>query len=110
MQRAQEDGGLRLAAPAHRLVDGPGRTGWAWRKLRRQIIDASVDCHLCGQPLRPDLVHPNPMATVVDHIVALVEGGSPTDRANLAAAHRRCNHNKEVSRRRQRKLNASRDW
>jgi 5-methylcytosine-specific restriction endonuclease McrA len=50
------------------------------------------------------------MATVVDHIVSLIEGGHPTDRANLAAAHRRCNHDKENTRRKQRSLNASRDW
>jgi 5-methylcytosine-specific restriction endonuclease McrA len=89
---------------------GPGRTGWAWRKLRAQVIAESSHCHLCGGPLYPDIPNPQRMATVVDHLVSLIEGGAPMERANLAAAHRICNQRKEAARRRQRRLNASRDW
>lgn len=92
----------------------PGRTGWAWRKLRAEILAESYACHLCGQPLRPDVPNPLPMSSVIDHLVPIVEGGAPMDRANLAAAHRACNGRKESlrqqQRRRQRDLNTSRDW
>ena len=87
-----------------------GRTGWAWRKLRAQVIAEATTCHLCGEPLHPDIPNPHRLATVVDHIVSLIEGGQPMERANLAAAHRICNARKEAQRRRQRRLNVSRDW
>lgn len=88
-----------------------GRSGRPWQRLRRQVITESTHCHLCSQPLRPEITDPHhPMATVVDHVVSLIEGGHPTDRANLAAAHRRCNQYKELRRRTQRDLNVSREW
>jgi 5-methylcytosine-specific restriction endonuclease McrA len=92
------------------MARSKGRAGRPWQRLRRQVIAESTHCHLCLEPLHPGLHWRHPKATVVDHIVSLIEGGHPTDRANLAAAHRRCNHDKENKRRKQRSLNASRDW
>jgi 5-methylcytosine-specific restriction endonuclease McrA len=95
-------------------TSGPGRSGRPWRRIRQAIVDAAVDCAWCHGPLRPDITDPNhPMYTVVDHVVALVEGGQPTDRANLAAMHRACNQAKDNQRRRRvgrGSLNVSRDW
>jgi hypothetical protein len=44
-----------------------------------------------GRGLDLTLDKNNPWAAQVDHIVALEDGGHPTDRANLRSIHRRCN-------------------
>jgi 5-methylcytosine-specific restriction endonuclease McrA len=74
------------------------------------VLTESTHCARCRLPLHPQLVDPHPLSSTVDHVIALVEGGHPTDRANLLAMHRKCNLDKEEARRKQRALNASRDW
>lgn len=92
------------------MARSKGRAGRPWQRLRHQILAASTHCARCGQPLRPWLDWPALMSSTVGHIVALCEGGHPTDRANLQAEHLTCNVQAENERRKQRALNASRDW
>lgn len=92
------------------MARSKGRTGRPWQRLRAQVIAESTHCGRCGQPLRPELRWPHLMSSTAGHIVPLCEGGHPTDRANLQAEHLDCNLKAEIERRRQRKLNASRDW
>ena len=89
---------------------GPGRNGRPWLRLSRRLMASATHCSYCGGLLRRDLGHNHPLAPTVDHRVALADGGHPTDPANLTVVHRGCNSRKENARRRQRKLNASRDW
>lgn len=57
-------------------------TGRPWRRLVAAIVERDQGiCWICRQP----------GATSADHLVALADGGHPTDPANLAAAHLRCN-------------------
>jgi 5-methylcytosine-specific restriction endonuclease McrA len=92
------------------MTRGPGRTGSRWQKLRRQVLAEATLCVWCHEPLRPELRWPHRLSSTVDHLVSLIEGGHPTDRANLAGAHLGCNAKKENARRRQRASNTSRDW
>lgn len=47
-------------------------------------------CGLCRRKIRRDLQHPHPMSASLDHVIPLVHGG-PHTRANVQAAHLRCN-------------------
>jgi 5-methylcytosine-specific restriction endonuclease McrA len=57
-------------------------SGRPWRRLVAAIVvrDGGI-CGICGYG----------GATSADHIVAIADGGHPTDPANLRAAHLRCN-------------------
>ncbi len=57
---------------------------------RARLRRAGGVCHICGRPIDFALPHLDPMAYVVDHLVALAKGGADTI-ANKAAAHRSCN-------------------
>ena len=50
-------------------------------------------CQLCHEPIDSELRHPDPMAASLDHVVALVNGGTHT-RANVQASHLTCNQRK----------------
>lgn len=47
-------------------------------------------CGLCDQPINAALASPDPMALSIDHVVPVSRGGEHT-RANVQAAHLRCN-------------------
>jgi hypothetical protein len=79
---------------------GPGRTGYRWRKLRAEVLAEEPDCWICGWRINPAVPNPEYLSPSVDHVVPLVEGGHPTDRSNLRAAHLGCNREREVARRR----------
>lgn len=87
-----------------------GRSGRPWERLKAQVIADATHCGRCGGWLDKSLRWPARMSATAGHIVALIDGGHPTDRANLQAEHLTCNVRAENERRRQRKLNASRDW
>jgi hypothetical protein len=87
-----------------------GRAGRPWQRLRRQVIDEADDCGRCGKPLDKTLRWPHLMSATAGHIIPLIEGGHPTDRANLQAEHLKCNLEAEQERRRRPKLNPSRKW
>lgn len=61
---------------------------------RRKVIAGASVCAICGQPLRPDLRFPDPLSTVVDHIIPVSKGGHPAALDNLQAAHAMCNRAK----------------
>jgi 5-methylcytosine-specific restriction endonuclease McrA len=50
-------------------------------------------CGLCGEPIDPDLKHPDPMSKSVDHIIPLSKGGAH-EQTNLQWAHLFCNVSK----------------
>lgn len=61
------------------------------RKVRAWLRSQGLPCHICGQPIDYSLPAGDPMSFEVDEIVPVSKGGSPTDRANVAPAHRICN-------------------
>ena len=63
------------------------------RKAVRQqvLITYGPVCHLCGQPIDPNLKYPDPMSFEVDHVVPLSLGGDPWDIDGLRPSHRLCN-------------------
>lgn len=70
--------------------------GAARRKARARLKAEGRGCWICrafGRPDRIDYDLPagHPLAFEVDELVPVSKGGSPTDYANLDAAHRRCN-------------------
>lgn len=67
-----------------------------WKNLRRQVIATASVCSApdCGLPLHPELRWPDPLSTVVDHVVARANGGATFDPTNLRAMHKRCNERK----------------
>jgi len=48
-------------------------------------------CGICGGRVSKGLVHPDPRAPSLDHVVPLSLGGAPTDPTNLQLSHLRCN-------------------
>lgn len=50
-------------------------------------------CQLCHEPIDVDLAWPDPMSRTLDHIVALVNGGTH-EPDNVQLAHARCNSRK----------------
>lgn len=62
-------------------------------KHRAYIKRTKPPCHICGQEIDYTLPHLDPGAYVVDHVVALANGGEDT-LENKRAAHRACNRAK----------------
>lgn len=79
--------------------------GNARRKLRIWLKSQGRPCWICeafGRPAEIDYSLPanHPWAFEVDELVPVSKGGSPIDRDNVDAAHRRCNQwrgNKSVA-------------
>lgn len=69
----------------------PGRGGGPWRRLRALVFAEESACFRCGLPVDKALVGTAPRAPTVDHIVSLIDGGAPLDRANVALSHFACN-------------------
>ena len=65
--------------------------GNARRKVRAWLKDQGRPCHICGGAIDYSLPAGHPMSFEVDEIVPVSRGGSPTDPANVAPAHRICN-------------------
>ncbi len=65
--------------------------GHARRKVRAWLKAQGLPCHICGRAIDYSLPAGHPMSFEVDEIVPVSKGGSPIDRANVAAAHRICN-------------------
>lgn len=57
-----------------------------WRMLRRRILAANPRCTSCGR-----------LATEVDHIVAIRDGGAELDPANLQGLCRSCHSRKTAN-------------
>ena len=58
----------------------------------RWLRSQSLPCHVCGLPIDYGAPAGDPLAFEVDEIVPVSRGGSPYDRANVAASHRCCNN------------------
>jgi 5-methylcytosine-specific restriction endonuclease McrA len=62
-----------------------GRSSVRWRKIRKQVLEASDVCWLCGKP----------SADTVDHVLPLsVYPELAHDMGNLRPAHKSCNSSK----------------
>lgn len=60
-------------------------------KLKKQWSDEGRPCWLCGQPINYELPGHHRAAFTMDHLHPVWAGGSDTDPANYAPAHRSCN-------------------
>ncbi len=67
--------------------DRPGARDATVRWLRSQ----GRPCWVCGLPVDYGARYTDPLAFECDELVPVSRGGSPTDRDNVAAAHRCCN-------------------
>lgn len=65
----------------------------ATQAQHKRILAASPVCHICGKGIDLALKNPDPMAGVVDHVIALARGG-PDVPSNKRPAHRACNRDK----------------
>ena len=75
--------------------------GAARRAIRERWRAIGDPCHICGKPIdyslgmvtdpRTGKTRPHPMSFVVDEIVPVSRGGSPTEFANTRPAHWICN-------------------
>jgi len=66
--------------------------GSARRKVLRWLRAQGRPCHICGQPIDYGITDANdPRHFECDELLPVSLGGSPTDRANVDAAHRFCN-------------------
>lgn len=73
------------ADPAQRNV----RNGRPYRRLRERVLAEESVCWICQVPFFG--VWPMPLSPTMDHVVAISKGGAVMDRANVRAAHFRCN-------------------
>lgn len=62
---------------------------------RRIIAQSKPNCWICGEPIDYTLKYPHPRCYVVDHKIALTNGG-PDTLDNKAAAHHQCNSTKRA--------------
>ena len=62
------------------------------RAVVRWLRSQALPCHVCGLPIDYGAPPGDPAAFECDEIVPVSRGGSPYDRANVAAAHRCCNN------------------
>lgn len=61
-------------------------------KLIAHIRATQPACHLCGLAIPLNVDHQrHPLGSALDELVPRAHGGSPTDPANVAHAHRLCN-------------------
>ena len=61
------------------------------RALVRRVRAMGMPCWICGMPIDPALPAGHPLSFELDELVPVSKGGSPTDPANTAGAHRCCN-------------------
>lgn len=71
----------------------PGRyqNGHRRRQLRKRVLAEETECWLCGQPVDPDLRHPDPFSASIDEVVPVSRGGNQYSRDNVRLAHLLCN-------------------
>ena len=70
-----------------------GRSTTVRDRDRRAIARTKPPCGICEQPIDYTLKSPDPMSFEVDHVIALVNGGTDT-LDNKQASHRHCNREK----------------
>lgn len=68
------------------------RVGRPRRRVIAEVRATEPNCHLCGYPIDLALDYQrHALASTVDELVPVADGGSTTDRANCRHAHRCCN-------------------
>jgi 5-methylcytosine-specific restriction endonuclease McrA len=72
------------------VTRGP-RNGHAWRTVSARVRREEPTCWLCLLPIDPAAAPRSPLSFSVDHVIPLHHNGPLLDRANLRAAHLRCN-------------------
>ncbi|MCV0334082.1 HNH endonuclease [Microbacterium sp.] len=72
-----------------------GRSSALRKKHRAHFARSKPSCHICGGPIDYSLKWPDPMCFVVDHLVAIANGGSD-QLSNKAASHNHCNSKKRA--------------
>ena len=77
--------------PARKRADHNGVGEREYRRNRKTVLAKAEVCAICGMPIDRSLRFPHPMSGTADHIIPVSKGGSPTDPANLQAAHLICN-------------------
>jgi 5-methylcytosine-specific restriction endonuclease McrA len=76
------------------------RDSATYRRQRRLVKRDQSVCGICGGPIDPGLEYPHPGSWTLHHILPIALGGSLSDRANMVAAHKRCNEQHGDGRRR----------
>lgn len=71
-----------------------GRSDALRKRHRARLARSKGACHICSRPIDYSLRWPDPMCFVVDHIVAIANGGSDHI-SNKAASHAACNASKK---------------
>lgn len=63
-----------------------------WHTVRLEVLHRDGwRCQLCGEPIDQHAPPRSAMSATVDHVVAVVDGGSWYEPENLRAAHLICN-------------------
>jgi hypothetical protein len=73
------------------MASNGGRSGARYRRLAAEVREQEELCYFCHQYVPKYLRSPDPASFTVHHKVPVGRGGDLLDRANAAAAHRRCN-------------------
>ena len=76
-----------MGAVNSRRANGHRRT-----QLLEWLRSLGSPCWICGHTIDTGLPPGDPLSLECDEIVPVSQGGSPLDRANVAAAHRCCNN------------------
>jgi 5-methylcytosine-specific restriction endonuclease McrA len=70
----------------------PDLNGRGAQKRRQRLIETRPHiCVVCLQPIDCTLPATHPDGPTREHLIAVNAGGHPTDEANAALSHRRCN-------------------
>jgi hypothetical protein len=77
--------------PRSTVSTRPDLRGWAYRKLREQVLREETHCWLCGEEVDKSLRYPDRMCASADHVMPVAAGGAPHDRENIRLAHLFCN-------------------
>lgn len=87
----------RCTAMANQVIRRARRQGLPAERFSRVAVferDKWI-CHICGQPVDPELKGKHPMSASLDHLIPLAVPGSPGHvQCNVALAHLRCNLSK----------------
>lgn len=82
------------SAKRREAVGSDPRGSRRWRELRARVLAEESTCWLCQQAIDPAVAYPHRMSGSADHVVPMLLGGAPLDRANVRAAHLGCNRDR----------------
>lgn len=82
-----------MASKKRNRPDHDGRDKSKVQKYKKFAKLNQEYCSICGLPINYDLTFPHPWSFTIDHVQAIVNGGT-SSQENLAAAHLKCNRAK----------------